>query len=136
MSEESGTKLCSKPRGAKRNDWNFVSSNTDQSKQSGDRQTTYSDQLSRRNSENNNQSERKKVTELVKHVELLWSDWKMKAPEFQNKNEHFLCIGMRDLPTESCTFSRLNQQPIKTKVTELVKQLLRTDWKLKPYNLK
>lgn len=71
MSEEPGTKLSSKPRGAKRNDWNFVSSNTDQSKQSGGRQTTYSDQLNRRNSENNNQSERKKVTELVKHVELL-----------------------------------------------------------------
>lgn len=71
MSEEPGTKLCSKPRGAKRNDWNFVSSNTDQSKHSGDRQPTYSDQLNGKNSENNNQSERKKVTELVKHVELL-----------------------------------------------------------------
>ena len=69
--EEAEQNLSCKSRTSKKIDWNHVSSNTGQSTHSEQRKNSSNDQSNTRNLQNDDQSERKKVTEMIKHVELL-----------------------------------------------------------------
>lgn len=63
--------LYSRSLNSEKNDWNNTSSNSDQSAQSVHHKSSNTDQLNKGNTKTVDQSERKKVTEMVEHVELL-----------------------------------------------------------------